>query len=556
MADTIAILECAYRHEAEHGSQVFLTQPVGGGRVIDYTWAQVMDEARRMAAYLSGQGFGHGTRIAMLSKNCAHFFIAELAIWMAGGATVAIFPTETAQTVAYVLEHSEAALLFVGKLDDWASQRPGVPANLPCIALPLADAPAMPSWQGIVDAAKPIAGRPVRDDDELAMLVYTSGSTGRPKGVMHSFGGIARSSASINALLNTVHTDGAQRRLISYLPLAHVMERAYIECASIADERPARVFFAESVDTFLDDLRRARPTFFFSVPRLWLKFQQGVFEKVPRRKLDLLLRLPFIGRRVGRRVLEGLGLENARIAGSGSAPVAPAVLQWYQRLGLQVVQGYGMSEDFSCSHVCTREFFDLVSVGRPMLGVESKLGEDGEILVKSPGHMMGYYKQPEMTAESFTAEGFFHTGDLGQFDAEGKLRVTGRLKELFKTSKGKYVAPVPIEMRLNAHPLVEMCIVAGAGREAPHALVQLAADQVGTLGRDQVEQTLGGLLEQVNAELSDYERLRMVVVAREPWTIERGTLTPTLKVKRSVIEQEIAARLDDWYAASGRVVWA
>ena len=181
-----SVLECIYQHEKNLADKIFLTQPVGGGKVLDYTWAQTVDQSRRMAAHLKTLGLPHGAKVALLSKNCAHFFMAEMAIWMAGYTTVAIFPTESADTVKFVLQHSESSLLFVGKLDEWHKQAPGVPENMPRIALPLAPATPYDSWDSIIARTAPLQGDVLRDDNDLAMIIYTSGTTGFPKGVMHS----------------------------------------------------------------------------------------------------------------------------------------------------------------------------------------------------------------------------------------------------------------------------------------------------------------------------------------------------------------------------------
>jgi long-subunit acyl-CoA synthetase (AMP-forming) len=226
-----------------------------------------MDQARRMATHLKSLGLEPGARIAILSKNCAHFFIAELAIWLCGGSTVAIFPSETAHTVRYVLEHSGASLLFVGKLDHWEQQAAAIPSDLPCIALPLAPATPFASWDSITIRTIPLTGKVMRGADELAMLMYTSGSTGEPKGVMHSFAGITAASVGMRDYLVRGIGDAVPLRALSYLPLAHVFERAWVECTALVDGR-TQVFFAESADTFLQDLQRARPTIFSSVPRL------------------------------------------------------------------------------------------------------------------------------------------------------------------------------------------------------------------------------------------------------------------------------------------------
>lgn len=548
------MLDYVYDHEAAHANRVWLTQPIGGNAVRDYTWAQALDEARRMAAHLRSTGLQPGDRVGMLSKNCAHFFIAELAIWIGGFTTVAIFPTEGPDTVRYILEHSEAKLLFVGKLDAWRSQEPGVPSGVPCIALPLAPATSFDTWDAIIGRTAPLTGRPARAAEDLALILYTSGSTGTPKGVMHSFRGITHAAEGIVRGLAI----GPDDRAISYLPLAHVFERAYIECAGMVN--PGHIYFTESLDTFVRDIQRARPTIFISVPRLWLKFQLGVFAKMPPAKLNRLLRLPILGRLVARKVLRGLGLDQVRVAGSGSAPIPAELISWYRRLGLNLLEGYAMSEDFAYSHLSTDAHKAPGWVGVPFDDVDVRIADDGEILIKSSGCMVGYYKRPDLDAESFTPDGFFRTGDTGERRPDGLLRVTGRKKELFKTAKGKYVAPAPIENKLNEHPMIELSCVTGVGQPAAYALVVLSDEWRARAGdsadRAQIERELQALLHQVNSQLAEYEILQMLVVSKLPWSIEDGTLTPTMKIKRSAIEGAVESRVEGWYKAGRPVQWA
>lgn len=553
------ILDHVFDHETSHPERVYLSQPVGAGKVTDFSWAQTVEQARRMAAHLRSRGLTPGARIAILSKNCAHFFMAELAIWMGGYTTVAIFPTETAETLRFVLDHSEASLLFVGKLDSWPQQQPGVPAGLPCIAFPLAPPTKFEAWDAIVARTAPLQGRPGRAADDLAMLIYTSGSTGQPKGVMVSFGAITRAAEGI--MKDTRHRLGADAeiRMLSYLPLPHSFERSWVEAASLVDGN-MHIFFAESLDTFLQDLRRARPTLFISVPRLWLKFQQGVFARMPPKKLDRLLAIPLLGRLVARKVLKGLGLDAVIQAGSGSAPIPAGLIAWYRRLGLRLFEGYGMTEDNSYSHTSNEQFGEPGYVGVPLAGVQVRLSAEGEILIKSPGQFSGYYRQPELSAAAFTEDGFFRTGDLGERRPDGLLKITGRAKELFKTTKGKYVAPAPIENQLNAHPLVELSLVSGVGQPSAYALVVLAEDLrprlVEPAIRAQVQAELGQLLRQVNRRLPEHEHLRMIVVAREPWSIANGCLTPTMKIRRGRIEAAVAPQVERWYASGDAVHWA
>jgi long-subunit acyl-CoA synthetase (AMP-forming) len=553
------LLERIYQHEAERASEVFLTQPLGQGKVADYTWAQTLDQARRMAAHLKSLEFPRGARIAILSKNCAHFFMAELSIWLAGYTTVAIFPTENADTVRYVLEHSEASLLFVGKLDTWPAQEPGVPAGIPRIALPLAPATSYETWDGVVARTGPLNGNVQREPTDLAMIIYTSGSTGQPKGVMHSFERVSAVCHGISEELDPEPQTERGHRVLSYLPLAHVYERADVECTAFYNGR-THVFFAESLDTFVQDLQRARPTIFCSVPRLWLKFQQGVLAKMPAKKLDTLLRIPILRGIVARKILAGLGLDQVELAISGSAPLPADLIRWYRRLGLNLLEGYGMTEDFARSHFATEQLNEPGKVGVPCEGVQVRISDEGEILIKSPGQMVGYYKRPDLDAQCFTGDGFFRTGDLGERSADGQLKITGRMKELFKTSKGKYVAPAPIENRLNAHPMIELSMVSGLGHEAAFGLVVLAEHLRRKVSnpvvQSDVEASLSQLLADVNRQLADYERLKLLVVAKEPWSIENGCLTPTMKIKRSRIESMVQNRVDGWYQAKHSVVWA
>jgi long-subunit acyl-CoA synthetase (AMP-forming) len=559
MTQTKLLLDYALEYAEKMPERIYLTQPIGGGQVVDYTWAQVIDQSKRMAAHLQSRGFPPGARIAMLSKNCAHFVMAELAIWMAGYTTVAIFPTETAQTIRYVLDHSEASLLFVGKLDTWEQQKSGVPEGLPRIAFPLAPKTDYDTWDAIVARTPPIAGRPQRKPDDLAMILYTSGSTGTPKGVMSSFAAFTRAAEGFQRFTREQEGGDVDARMLSYLPLAHSMERSCMEGGTLVDGR-TRLYFAESLETFVQDIQRARPTLFLSVPRLWLKFQQGVFAKMPPAKLDRLLSIPILGGIVRKKVLKGLGLDQTIAAFSGSAPLPPDLIRWYRRLGLQLLEGYGMTEDNSYSHASSQNKHEPGYVGAPLPGVEVKLSPEGEVLIKSPGQCSGYYKQPELTAASFTEDGFFRTGDLGERRADGLLKITGRAKELFKTAKGKYIAPAPIENELNSHPLVELSIVSGVGHPAAYAMVVLAEELRPRLSepalRAQVGSEMEKLLAKVNANLPDYSQLRMIVIAGEPWTIENGCLTPTMKLKRAKIEALSAPLADKWYADPRTVQWA
>jgi long-subunit acyl-CoA synthetase (AMP-forming) len=320
------------------------------------------------------------------------------------------------------------------------------------------------------------------------------------------------------------------------------------------------VFFAESLETFPLDLRRARPTVFFSVPRLWTKFQTAVYGALPKRRQEILFRVPFVGRKLKRKILEQLGLEDVRLAFTGAAPLPAHTIDWYRGLGLQLLEAYGMSENMAYSHFTRPGEERYGYVGHPSPGVECRIGEGGEVLVKSPAQMMGYFKEPEKTAECYTPDGFFRTGDMGEIDGEGRVRITGRVKDLFKTSKGKYVAPVPIENKLAAHPKLEGVCVCGANQPATLALLLLAEDTRKQLSSDPalsavLEAEITQLLIEVNASLDPHERLECAVLVREPWSVDDGSLTPTMKIRRNVIEKRYEPYLGRWLEAGKPVIW-
>ncbi len=546
-------LDFVQEHEAHRVGERWFTQPIGGGVIKTYTFGQALGEVRRVAAYLKAQGFEPGTRIAIFSKNTAWWLMADLAIWMAGHVSVPIYPTLAADSIKTILEHSEAKLVFIGKLDNYANMEPGLIAGVKRVAMPLAPAVAdAEAWETILSQHAPLEGRVTRDENELATIIYTSGSTGDPKGAMHSFKTMCAATAFAD-LAGMTPGD----RLLSYLPLAHIAERAVLETTNF--KVGYQVFFAESLDTFVKDLQRAKPTLFGTVPRLWLKFQAGVHGKMPEEKLSRLLKLPLVGWFVGRKVLKGLGLNHVRWAVTGSAPTPPELIRWYARLGLSIGQIYGMTENNAVSH-CSMPGADLVgTVGTTFGGAVCKVTENGEVLIKSPGTMLGYYKAEALSAETVDADGFLHTGDRGELDARGNLRITGRVKELFKTSKGKYVAPSPIENQLLARGELEQACVSGADLPQPIALVVLAEHlRKGALTdekKTEVTKLLELQLTQLNSKLDPHEQLEKLVVMREEWTVDNGLLTPTLKLKRSAIEARYAPRVSEWVALKERIVW-
>ncbi|WP_324730883.1 AMP-binding protein [Pseudomonas paeninsulae] len=553
MVDAIRLpLDVFYQREARHPNKRYMVQPLPGGQLQELSWADVGEQARRSANWLRSRELPQGSRIAIISKNCAHWIIADLAIWMAGHVSVPLYPNLTAESVRQVLNHSEAVLVFVGKLDDWPGMAPGVPEDLPSIGLPLRPTGQFSYLWDDLQACTPIQDNPTPAANQLATLIYTSGTTGTPKGVMHNFSNLGFAASHATELFGV----GEDDRVLSYLPLCHVAERMFVELASIYSGQT--VFFAESLETFLEDLKRARPTVIFGVPRIWTKFQMGVYSKMPAARLDFLLRLPLIGRLVGNKVLAGLGLDAVRYALSGAAPVPETLLNWYKRLGLDVLEVYGMTENCGYSHVGRPGKFKSGWIGQNSPGVEVRIAEDGEVQVRSGATMQGYYQDPQKTAETITDDGFLRTGDKGEQDSAGSLRLTGRIKEIFKTSKGKYVAPAPIENRLAVHSRIEQVCVIGDGMAQPMALCVLSdvgRQEAANGTRSDLERSLMALLEQVNLGLDKHERLQRLILVKEVWAVENGFLTPTLKIKRTVVEGTYGPHFTAWVERRETVLW-
>lgn len=508
--------------------QVYLCQPVDR-QWYRWTWSEAYRESRRVAAALVRSGLEPGDRVGLISKNCAHWIMADMAIILAGLVSVPVYPTAGARTVRDILEHSGARACFVGKLEDAQTQLAGIPDEVATIAFPYPGAGGRPAWDDL--AAEPAGAFETvpRADDDLATLLYTSGSTGKPKGAMHTFASFAFVGQRLVEALGSRDGD----RVFSYLPLSHCTERAYVEAASFYTG--LTLYFAETLETFPADLAHARPTLFGSVPRLWKRFQLGVLQQVPPARLERLLRIPVVAGLVRRKIQRGLGLDRADWFASGSAPIAPALLEWWNRLGVSIREGWGMTETFAYGTQIGRGVspkFGTISKALPE--AEFKVADDGELLIRCPCMMTGYYRDAELTAASFRGD-YFHTGDRGSIDDEGWVRITGRVKEVFKTAKGKYVAPVPLESLLAQNALIELACVVGSGMTQPAALVQLPEG-----GPDDREILAAGLertLAAVNRNLEPHEKLAGIIVVRDAWTVDNGLLTPTLKIRREAIEQ-------------------
>ncbi|MGF1685035.1 AMP-binding protein [Photobacterium minamisatsumaniensis] len=517
----------------ERPDEVYLRQIINR-QFVDYTYAEVADKALRLVSALRELGIKPGERVALMSKNCAEWFITDLALMLGSYISVPIFPTAGAETVEHCLTHSESKVLLIGKLDDQkaiTSVMEKYP-SLPTIAFNYPSAPTCQyQFESLVAEYTPTEERPNHQLDDLMSIVYTSGTSGLPKGAMLTYGSFAWSAQRI------VDHIGMQEgeRLFSYLPLAHITERVYILGASVMSG--IQVAFPESLDTFIDDVKMHRPTLFISVPRLWTLFQQRILEKLPQAKLNILLKIPFISGVIKRKLADGLGLNKARMLGCGSAPVSAGLLRWYESIGLNITEAWGMTESFAYSTLNHPFRSDKVgTVGNAGPGVEVKIAADEEILVRGMGLFTGYYKNEDATKAMFDNDGWLHTGDIGFMDEEGYLSIQGRKNDTFKTAKGKFVSPVPIEKRLFEIANIEMMCVVGSGMPAPILLA--IPHEFPNFDHARYERKAHRVIETINQELESHAKIKGVLMIKEPWSIENGILTPTLKIKRHLLEKK------------------
>ncbi len=533
--------------EQKLAHEVYLRQPFKG-QWKEWTWQQAGNEARRMAAALHAINLPKGTHVAILSKNCAHWMMADIAIMMAGCVSVPIYPTLSDKSIQPILEHSDTKAIFIGKLDDYASQINGIPPGIIRISFDDYGIKEQHTWNELIRSQEPISdiNNPLPDD--LMTIIYTSGTTGTSKGVMHTYGNFDRTLSKALPQLQL-----PQRSvLLSYLPLSHIAERLAIEMNSFYSG--SIINFAESVDTFAANVQEIQPQVFFAVPRLWGKFREGVLKKMPEKKLKLLLSIPIINSIIRKKIKQALGLSRATHIYSAAAPISVDLLKWFQRLDITVMQALGMTEDCVYAHFERPYARRMGSVGKPLEGMQIKISEQGELRVKTPSNTVGYYKEPQLTAELYDEEGYLKTGDMVEYDHDGFLFVIGRVKDQFKTDKGKYIAPTPIETKILANSDVENTCVVGTGIPQPIALVVLS--ETGKIKTtEDITESLITMLNAINSTLEAHEKLEKVVIMKETWSIENGLLTPTLKVKRNQIEKIHQAFYPKWFEKKGRVIW-
>jgi long-chain acyl-CoA synthetase len=534
--------------EQETPERVFLRQPVSGVWKT-WTFAQAGLEIKCIAAGL--QSLPPKSKVAILSKNCAHWIMADLAIMMAGHISVPFYANITAHSIRQILEHSESTAIFVGKLDEYETQKEGIPPGVKIISIDYYGIKDGILWSDWLNKQTPLQQPIDRTSKELLTIMYTSGTTGAPKGVMFNTHAFDYTTEIMIDFLKRVSPLPKNPKLFSYLPLCHIAERHLTE--NLGCYSGASISFVESLETFGRDLESVQPNLFFGVPRIWAKFQEKILQKLPQQKLDRLLRIPIVNGIIKRSIKKKMGFSEARYKGTAAAPIPVSLLQWFDRLGIRIHEIYGMTENSALSH-SNQEEVRFGTVGKAMNNVQVKFTEENEILTKHEALMMGYYKEPAMTAEVMTADGFLKTGDQGVLDKDGFLTITGRVKDLFKTDKGKYISPAPIEMRLLKNTDIEQVCVVGMGIPQPIALILLSV-QGKSKSKEEITKSISASFEELNPTLENFERLKLAVIMKTEWTIANGLMTATMKVKRNEVEKIHLPNYPNWYKQNQPVVW-
>ncbi|WP_411768831.1 AMP-binding protein [Winogradskyella sp. A3E31] len=526
-------------------NHTFLKQPING-KLISYSYSEAGIIARKIAAGLQDYNLPEKSHVALFSKNCAEWIIADLAIMMAGYISIPIYPTLTSDSIHQILTHSESKAIIIGKLDEFENQATGI-SQIPVISIKGYGNTIGGIWEDIIEEKPKLESIDIRGEDDLHTIIYTSGTTGMPKGVMHTGGSFMYSAGKFAELFKLPN----RVTLFSYLPLAHVAERLLCNAGLYLG---GTISFFDKLETFASDLEKTQPNLFFAVPRIWTKFREKILESLPDKKLNVLLKIPIVSGMIKKKLKKKLGLSEAVFMASAAAPAAPDLLKWYQKLGIEIFQGYGMTEDGCVSHFNRPGENRIGTVGKPIPGIEAKLSGEGEICIKNECLMKGYFKNPEATAAVFDNSGFLKTGDQGEYDHDGYLTITGRIKDQFKTDKGKYISPSFLELALSANTDIEQICVVGTGIPQPIALI-ITSELGKAKSKSELIESLTKSIEDLNPKVEKHEKIEKVVIMKEEWSVDNGLLTPSLKVKRNAIEKIHQPFYLQWFAMDDKVIF-
>ncbi|AFV00383.1 AMP-binding protein [Simiduia agarivorans] len=519
-------LEKFYQWERSAPDTIFLRQSAAN-QWIEYTWSDVAEMVRRVAGFLRARNLPAGSRIGLLATNCAEWLVVDLAIMLAGHVSVPLYAAQDIRSGRYIFDHAGVSLVFVGHFAHEQNPDTLLVEGIYRVALSDCVVPCDISLPEIFEHAERFEACPLYPREQLFTLIYTSGTTGNPKGVMHSLGACAEVVQRRTQFLPSADP-GARERFISYLPLAHVAERVGIAIRAVYGN--AELSFSAGPERFAEEMREVRPTGFFAVPRLWEKFRQGLEAAMPGLDPHALSDAQKLA------VRQRLGLDQARIITTGAAATAPDIMAWYAALGIRLQNAYGMTENLIDGCIDMSESpADPGCVGKPLPGVQLRFTEDGEVCFRSAGLMQGYYKEPDKTALVLHA-GWYHTGDRGYLDAEGRLVLTGRVGDIFKTAKGKFVNPLELEHKLTATGLFEQLCVVGQGLAQPVLIARPFSANC--------DIRISTVIEQINTELAPHERIGQILLTDSLWSADNGLLTPTLKVRRQAVADRYLPELE------------
>ena len=500
----------------------------------EYSWQQGLDQINAAGTWFENK-FGRGTNIALLSKNRPHWFMADMAIIRSGNVSVPLFTTLSGEHAEYILDFAEVRALVLGETANWDAVNDVLPAGTEIITLPGVECerPHI-RWEEIFEACAGQSPGHVETYDDTISIVFTSGTTGAPKGAIQSH------STFLDSMIRTqIKTDlPEQCRAFSYLPLAHIAERFLVESMSVI--LASEVTFNESLETLLRDLNEARPHYLFGAPRVWEQLQLGTIASFGSLE-NYQEAFAADSENIAAAIREKLGLQDALYLVTGAAPAPPSLIDWYWEIGLPLTEGYGQTEAMGLIGA-TKDENRRGSIGKAVDLVELKIGDDDELLVKADGLSPGYYKHPQKTAELWR-DGWLHTGDKARIDNDGYVFLKGRVKDYFKTIHGKFVAPAPMESDFAACPHVEQLCLLGLGYSKTVMVCVLTGAAANGEVND-VESDLLAKAEEINAAAADHARIGALIVTREPWTIDNGVLTPTLKVRRNEVDRKFGAQAE------------
>jgi long-chain acyl-CoA synthetase len=562
---------CLIRHARERPRDVALRKK-DLGRWEEWTWADYERRVASVAAGLRSCGIEPGDRIAIQSENRPEWLVADIAAQAIGAIVVGVYPTSPAAELEYLMRHSGSKLL-IAEDEEQVDKALAVRSDLPDLTdVFVVDTRGVRDgdvrrWEELEDteALDLAAAATELDPEETAIIVYTSGTTGPPKGAMLSHANMLYAARIFRDAYGTTPGD----EVLSYLPLCHIAERLFSVLSAL--EAGYVVNFGAGGESFPTDMREVQPTVFLGVPRVWEKMLATVEVRMAdasRTKRLLwraaLARGGFIGHLLAFRALrEKLGLLRVRAAISGAAPIAPQVLEFFARIGVNVREGYGQTEGTAVATATPQGGIRIGTVGTALPDCELRIAEDGEILVRSPGVFLGYYRDEEATARTIDADGWLHTGDVGELDADGYLTITDRKKDIIITAGGKNISPSEIENKLKVSPYVREAVVIGDKRRYLTALIGIeldtVADWAGRRGvtfttyadlasKEPVRELIGEWVDRINAELAQVEQIKRFTLLRKELDHEDGELTATQKVKRAAISDEFADEVEGLYA--------